>query len=179
MNFKLVCLILLILSSFILIAQTKNALSASSVILKADDNDGHDEQWKSRPYYFKNTWGIRGSGKVEEGNIWFNSFPGDSGSYSVVIHTILEQDGSPHFSLKIGGDDAYNGRFPYLKGEKNCDKRGAKGSIELGEHFIKKGQKITIWGRSIYECGEKGAYALWHKITFTKKIEELCIKFSK
>ena len=51
----------------------------AAVQLSAGRNSGHDSAWTSRPYGGKPTWGIRGSGYPEDGEIWFNSFPGASG----------------------------------------------------------------------------------------------------
>lgn len=141
---------------------------ANTLVLLASENSGHDPAWEKRHYYGRKTWGIRGSGVPEDGNLWFDAFPGESGTYRVTMGVILEQDGSPHYSLKAGERVLKEGRFPYLKGEKNCDERGAPTRFELGEHFLEKGERISVWGKSVYECGEKGAYTLWHDLRFTK-----------
>lgn len=168
MNFKTFGLTFIILSAFVLIAQTKTGNDNSIISLKAHQNDGHDKAWESRPYYFKSTWGINGSGKPEDGEIWFNSFPGETGSYKIRLKGILEQDGSAEFALKASTRTLYTGKFPYLKGKRDCDARGASSSIDLGEHKIVHGEKISIWARSVYECGKKGAYALWYSLEFLK-----------
>lgn len=138
------------------------------VILRADENTGHDKQWTSRPYYSRRTWGIIGSGKKEQGNIWFDSFPGESGKYEVFIDAILEQDGSSHYALYLDDTEIARGRFPYPDGKRDCDARGRVGVVRLGTHHIEKGAKIKVWGQSVYECGEKGAYTLWYALRFTK-----------
>ena len=59
---------------------------AQTVVLKADDNTGHDEVWEKRYTDGKNSWGIRGdreNATVYEGRIWFDKFPGVSGKYKV------------------------------------------------------------------------------------------------
>jgi hypothetical protein len=146
----------------------ENRISENEVVLYADANDGHDPQWTSRPYYSQRTWGIIGSGKVEEGKIWFNEFPGESSEYLVFIDGILEQDGSPHYALYSNDTLLSKGHFPYPSGVKDCNARGKVGDIPLGKHFIEKGSKITFWGKSVYECGKKGAYTLWYSLRFVK-----------
>jgi len=85
----------------------------AAVQLSAGRNSGHDSAWTSRPYGGKPTWGIRGSGYPEDGEIWFNSFPGASGEYQVTLGVYLEQDGSSYSAVRAGGRTLKDGRFPY------------------------------------------------------------------
>jgi hypothetical protein len=137
------------------------------IVLAAGDNDGHSPAWTKRHYYGLNTWGIRGSEKSEEGEIWFSSFPGPSGRYEVQLSGVFENDGSPHIAVYAGEKALFTGRFPYPSGKKDCSARGERGMLVLGTHNITHGEKIRVWGRSVYECGEKGAYSLWDRLLFT------------
>ena len=138
----------------------------AAVQLSAGRNSGHDSAWTSRPYGGKPTWGIRGSGYPEDGEIWFNSFPGASGEYQVTLGVYLEQDGSSSYAVRAGGRTLKDGRFPYYRGKRDCDARGGTSEIGLGRHTINQGERISVWGRSIYECGKHGAYALWYSMRF-------------
>ncbi len=147
--------------------QAEVALPEGALVLSADENSGHDPVWEKRHYYLKPSWGIRGSGLVEGGSIWFDSFPGPDGSYLVELGTIAEQDGSSPLKLFAGDDLLFDGRIPYLKGKRDCNARGGARTQNLGVHTIEKGSRIRIWAQSVYECGEKGAYALWYRLVFT------------
>lgn len=153
--------------AFVLHFQAQAAVPAGAIVLSADANSAHDPAWEKRHYYFKPSWGIRGSGEVENGSIWFDSFPGEDGRYLVELDTIAEQDGSSPLKLYSGENLLYDGRIPYLKGVRDCNARGGALRLNLGEHQIEQGSKIRIWAESVYECGEKGAYALWYRLVFT------------
>jgi hypothetical protein len=159
----------LAVGALILHLQAQADVPAGAIALSADNNSDHDPVWEKRHYYFKPSWGIRGSGEVEGGSIWFDSFPGEDGRYLVEIETIAEQDGSSPLKLYSGESLLYDGRIPYLKGVRDCNARGGALKLDLGEHQIKKGEKIRIWAESVYECGEKGAYALWYRLVFTPR----------
>jgi len=147
---------------------SSRTLEPNQILLRAGDNNGHDPVWKKRHYYGLATWGIRGSGKVESGKIWFDGFPGDSGYYDITMGALFERDGRGAYRVVAGERTLQEGEFPYYQGTKDCNSRGGQGNLSLGRHWIEKGEKITVWGESIYECGEKGAYTLWYELLFTR-----------
>lgn len=146
----------------------QNTVSKDLVVLHADHHDGKDEVWERRYYYGKRTWGIRGSGTPETGKIWFDHFPGESGTYSLRLDTVLEHDGRPAIAVLADETTLVQLKFPYFEGTHDCAKRGGPGSIELGTFRIEKGQRITLVGSSVYECGKNGAYGLWDALSFTR-----------
>ncbi len=96
---------------------------AQTVVLKADDNTGHDEVWEKRYTDGKNSWGIRGdreNATVYEGRIWFDKFPGVSGKYKVELGAVYEEDGAPSYKVSAGGRTLREGRYPYANGAANC-----------------------------------------------------------
>ncbi len=147
-------------------APPSNQVANDEIILFAENSDGHDPAWEKRYYYGLRSWGIRGSGKAESGQIWFNSFPGATGEYEIVLKAVLEHDGSPPLKLSANDLTLYEGNLPYHDGHLDCEKRGAPAERSLGVHPIASGAKISIWAESTYECGEKGAYMLWEKLIF-------------
>ncbi len=148
---------------------------SQTIVLQADNNNGHDNVWQKRADAGKQSWGIEGrsDGTVLSGNIWFNTFPGENGKYKVTFGVILEDDGDPEYKLSAGTKVLQQGRYSYPSGTRKCEGGTSKAStIDLGEQDIKKGDKITIWGRSVYYCqaGGKyhGAYTRWYEIRFEK-----------
>ena len=125
--------------------------------------------WQKRHRYGRATWGIRGSGKVESGLIWFDHFPGESGEYRIILRGVFEQDGAPFYAVRAGGRTLAEGRFPYLTGKLVCDGEGAPGKLDLGVHRLNRGEKVALWGKSIYECGSHGAYTLWDRLVFIRQ----------
>jgi hypothetical protein len=143
-------------------------VAAEAVVLKAENASGHDPAWERRWRGKIRTWGIRGSHKVEEGEIWFDKFPGKSGVYDVELGAFFEQDGSPFYRVTAGDRILGEGQFPYLTGARDCKGKGEAKHLRLGRHTIRQGERITIWGRSVYECPDmNGAYTLWHSIIFS------------
>jgi hypothetical protein len=172
LRFRTKIILITLVLSVLLCACSERSNAQSTLTLWADDHSGHDPAWERRAYYFKPSWGIRGSGVSEEGSIWFDSFPGETGLYEIVLGAIIEQDGSSHYEVYANENLLKKGRFGYAKGEKNCDGRGRSGQIALGTHRLEKGCRIRIWGKSVYECGKKGAYTLWYSISFRMVLEE-------
>lgn len=141
---------------------------SGQTVLFADQNDGHDEVWEPRRFFGLSSWGIRGLGYPEGGEIWFNSFPWESGVYDVSLHAGLEQDGSAYYSLRAGERVLSTGRIPYLNGYLDCDAPGLAQIIPLGRHTFTQGERIALWAESTYECGDAGAYAIWESLVFTR-----------
>ena len=141
----------------------------NQVILYADNALNKDEVWAKRYYYGMRTWGIRGSGKVESGRMCLAPFPRESGDYLVSIDAVFEHDGSPALRLSIDGEVLYRGQLPYAENYLDCEKRGMPGTVALGTFHINAGAQICVWGESVYECGEKGAYMLWERLRFVRE----------
>lgn len=141
--------------------------ASADVTLAADDNDGHDNCWQKRYDCGKNTWGIEGNHRITSGKMWFNSFPGASGTYQVKLSICAEEDGRPAYRVYAGGSKIADGRYPWPNGQ-SCAGASTKGMVlDLGEHHISNGEKIELWGQSTYECSEShGAYTRWDKLIF-------------
>jgi hypothetical protein len=144
------------------------------VVLPADSHDGKDEVWKSRPRGGKRSWGIRGSGYAEAGRMWFDGFPGESGRYKVELGAVLEADGDSEYRVSAEGTVLGEGHYGYacevlLCGATPKECRYKPRHIDIGEHWIDKGETIEVWGRSTYPCGpEHGSYSRWFELRFTK-----------
>jgi hypothetical protein len=125
----------------------------------------------------KATYGIKGegvTGEVHSADMWFNSFPGNSGTYNIQFGVVLEDDGDPEYAVTAGSRLIKKGRFPYASGSRKCSGSYKKASyLNLGDHQVNKGEKINIWGKSVYYCGRAGdwhgAYTRWFEIKFTLK----------
>lgn len=128
---------------------------SQTIVLQADNNNGHDNVWQKRAEAGKQSWGIEGrsDGTVLSGNIWFNTFSGETGKYKVTFGVILEDDGDPEYKISAGSKVLQQGRYTYPSASRKCEGGKTKAStISLGEQDIKKGDKITVWGRSVYYC---------------------------
>lgn len=148
------------------------------VVLPAASHDGKDEVWKSRPKGGKRSWGIRGSGYPEAGRMWFDGFPGESGRYKVELGAVLEADGDPEYRVSAEGTVLGEGHFGFACEVLLCGAAPEECSykphhIDLGEHWIDKGEPIEVWGRSTYPCGpEHGSYSRWFELRFTKATDK-------
>jgi hypothetical protein len=154
---------------FALNGPAENETTDSLVVLRPDSRDGADPGWQRRYYYGKPSWGIRGSGKPESAELWFESFPGPSGRYQVSLGAILEADGCAPFRVRVGKSNLFDGKLPYFGGKKNCEIRGGPQELPLGTHDIAHGERVSVWAESVYECGEKGAYGLWYELRFRRQ----------
>lgn len=145
-------------------------LNAADVVLKADDNDGKDEIWLKRYDAGKKTWGIVGNHQIESGSMWFDAFPGESGSYEVILGIVAEEDGRPLYRVSAGETVLDSGKYPCPGGSCNCSKNTEPETINLGTHTITRGDRIEMWGQSTYTCDgetlDHGAYARWYEIRF-------------
>jgi hypothetical protein len=150
------------------LAGVVSASPGADIVLKADDNDGHDNVWEKRYDAGKNSWGIEGNHRVTSGDMWFAGFPGSDGTYRVTFGVVLEEDGQPKYKVTAGGQTLGQGEYPWPNGDA-CAGKGTKASvIDFGEHDINQGDKINVWGESTYECSpEHGAYTRWYELRFT------------
>ncbi|RMD61081.1 MAG: hypothetical protein D6826_10870 [Alphaproteobacteria bacterium] len=145
---------------------------ALPIVLTADDHDGREETWQRRPSAGVASWGIRGSGRPEDGIMWFDAFPGPSGFYHVQLGAVLERDGAPPYRVEVDGRLLGAGRYRHACGRLMCDvPRSAcpdrATRLSIGVHHIARGARIAVWGRSVYPCGAHGAYARWYEVRFT------------
>ncbi len=170
---RIIIMFLILCNSALLYAQTYT--------LKAKDYDG-----KTQYFVFKEDnsgdeiWGIKTeySGMVYSADMWFNSFPGRTGTYKVEFSVVLEPDGDPEYEVKAGSRRIKKGRYPYSGDSRNCEGATKKCVLNLGEHKINKGEKINVWGTSVYYCQDKdgkwhGAFTRWYELKFTKNNSNL------
>ncbi len=141
-----------------------SVVQAADVMLHVNNKSGNDGKYEQRDRYNTGSWGIKGDGSkatVWDGNIWFNSFPGESGKYKIIYHVILEADGQSPYKVTAGGRTLKEDAMPYAGGTYKCNTENydAKGTIDLGTHQINKGEKINVWGKSVYKCQHSGS---WH-----------------
>jgi hypothetical protein len=155
---------------FCLVALATTA-DAQTIKLAADKNSGHDSVWVKRYAAGVNSWGIVGNHVPgTNGNIWFQSFPGASGSYKMELGAVLEPDGNSKYRVYVAGSKVAEGSYPYSTGSKDCSASTLKVSyLALGTHTVKQGDSIKLWGEAVYPCGtDHGQYTRWFEIRFTK-----------
>jgi hypothetical protein len=164
----------ILLLSFIITFIACTDVDHTSIVLKASKHAGRQTVWQKRSAAGKATWGIRGSGESESGKMWFNSFPGSSGEYSVKFGVVLEGDGRSEFKIFVDDNVLKSGKFPLACSQLECsiDKRRCPPKavyLSLGHYNIPQGSKIVVWGKSVYPCGPKhGAYCRWFELRFEK-----------
>ncbi len=139
-----------------------------TIVLKAASHDGKDKCWTKRSRG-NSEMGIVGSHKVESGNIWFDSFPGETGKYRVGFRVVTENDGHPLYRISAGGTEIAKGSLPLPEGNTlGKGKAYADRVLDLGVHEIKKGDKINVWAQSVYPMSKShGAYCRWSDLQFT------------
>lgn len=146
------------------------SLHAADIVLQADHHDGKDNIWRKRYDAGKNTWGIVGNHEIESGSMWFDSFPGETGSYEVVLGIVAEEDGRPLYRVSAGETVLDSGQYPCPGGSCDCSSNTGPETINLGTHPISRGERIEVWGQSTYSCDgeilDHGAYTRWYEIRF-------------
>lgn len=101
------------------------------------------------------------------------SFPGESGTYQLVLAAQTEFDGQSPYRVSINGQTVSQGNYPWssaLKCDCPLDNWRAvcpdqNTDIDLGTHNLNYGDVIEFWGADDYPCGAHGSYAKWHGIT--------------
>ena len=104
------------------------------------------------------------------------SFPGTSGKYQMSLTIQTEYDGRPLYEVSINGSVVKAGLYPLSTPRgcdcphetwyKECPDRNE--IINVGTFIINAGDSIVFKGNDDYPCGkEHGAYAKWHRMTFT------------
>jgi hypothetical protein len=101
------------------------------------------------------------------------SFPGESGTYQLVLDAQTEFDGQSQYRVSINGQMVAEGYYPWSSSLKcDCpidDWRSVcpdqDTDIGLGTYNLNYGDVIEFWGADDYPCGAHGSYAKWHGIT--------------
>jgi len=119
-------------------------------------------------------WGLRaysGSGTCSM------PFPGETGTYELTLHAVLEFDGHSPYRVSINGATIKQGVYP-LATPMGCDCPldewwivcpDKDSYIGLGTHTIVTGDTIEFYGAEDFPCGDHGSYAKWQGIRATKK----------
>jgi len=102
------------------------------------------------------------------------AFPGESGTYRVVLTIQTEFDGQSEYSVALNGQMIHSSQYP-LSSPLGCDcpkddyQRVCPDkyvNVELGRHSLNKGAEVLFYGEEDWDCIDHGAYCKWHKITF-------------
>lgn len=144
---------------------------SADITLKAGDADDFDGVWEPRSSEGKPSWGIKGTGEPLQGSMWFDSFPGATSIYSIEFGIIAEDDGPPLYKVFAGDRLLKSGTYPCPKGDCGCTKNTEAATIDLGQHAIAEGDRIEVWGKSVYPCGSHGAYTRWYELAFTRRAD--------
>jgi len=145
---------------------TNTVTSASTIYLSATSDFACSSNWSYRDGAMALD-AYTGNGTCKA------SFPGETGTYKIVLNAQLERDGQPSYIISVDGVDVNGGRYPL------SDPRGCSCSYEVcpdknynigaGTYDISNGSTIGFYGTDDYPCGSgHGAYAKWHGITFTR-----------
>ncbi|MCI5166758.1 MAG: hypothetical protein D3903_11850 [Candidatus Electrothrix sp. GM3_4] len=145
------------------------ATPSTTVELSAFSDFSCTSNWSTRD----GAWGLNAntnSGSCQA------AFPGVSGTYSITITAQIEFDGNSSYALYINDNGAASGRYPLAPGcENDCHPDDwhsqcpdQKKNLNAGTHSISTGDVIKFYGEEDWNCGEHGAYAKWHKITFKR-----------
>lgn len=103
-------------------------------------------------------------------------FPGETGTYKLILKAQTEYDGKSPYQLFINGNQVAGGEYP-LSSNLGCDCPhedwrsvcpDRNTDIDLGTHTINNGDTLKFWGDDVYPCGSHGAYTKWHGITAIK-----------
>jgi len=145
------------------------AASSSTVELNAFSDFNCTSNWSNRDGALGLT-ARTGSGTCQA------AFPGASGSYRITITVQTEFDGNSPYALYINDNGAASGSYPLAPGcENDCDPDNwrsqcpdRKKNLDAGTHSISQGDIIKFYGAEDWNCSDHGAYAKWHKITFTR-----------
>lgn len=107
-----------------------------------------------------------GSGTCDE------SFPGEAGTYLLVLKAVTEFDGESPYKFSINGTQVASGTYP-LSSPLGCDCPQENWrdvcpdkdrDINLGTYDLNPGDTLTVWGDDVYPCGGHGSYTKWRGI---------------
>ena len=104
------------------------------------------------------------------------NFPGESGTYRLILKAVTEYDGRSPYKLYINGTQVAAGEYP-LSSDLGCDCPlenwrevcpDLNSDIDLGTHTINSGDTLKFWADDVYPCGSHGAFAKWYGIQAVK-----------
>lgn len=139
-------------------------VSSSNIFLDAFDFNC-SSNWGNRD----GALGIKaytGSGTCQE------SFPGEAGTYQLVLKAVTEYDGKSPYKFSINGTQVANGEYP-LSSPLGCDCPHENWrevcpdrdrDIDLGTHTLNPGDILELWGDDVYPCGSHGSYTKWRGV---------------
>ena len=143
--------------------------TSSTVVLEAFSDFSCSSGWTNRD-------GALGLSPHSGSGTCQATFPGAAGNYNVTITVQTEFDGTSPYALYINDNGAASGSYPLAPGCGNdchpddwrsqCPDRNV--NIDAGNHNVSTGDVIKFYGEEDWNCGDHGAYAKWHKITFTR-----------
>ena len=145
---------------------TNTVTSASKIFLSATSDFACSSNWSYRDGAMALD-AYTGNGTCKA------SFPGETGTYKIVLNAQLERDGQPSYIISVDGVDVNGGRYP-LSAPRGCncsyqDCPDKNYDIGAGTHTISNGSTIGFYGTEDFPCGSgHGAYAKWHGMTFTR-----------
>ncbi len=141
--------------------------SSSTVVLEAFSDFSCSSSWTNRDGALGLT-ARTGSGTCKA------SFPGSSGTYRITITVQTEFDGNSPYALYINDAGAASGQYP-LSYDCGCEPDDWRSEcpdknvdLDAGTHNVATGDVIKFYGEEDWNCDDHGAYAKWHKITFTR-----------
>lgn len=141
-----------------------SVVSSSNIFLDAFDFNC-SSNWGNRD----GAVGIKaytGSGTCQE------SFPGEAGTYQLVLKAVTEYDGRSPYKFSINGTQVANGEYP-LSNPLGCDCPHDEWrevcpdrdrDIDLGTYTLNPGDILELWGDDVYPCGSHGSYTKWRGI---------------
>ncbi|MCW5203349.1 MAG: hypothetical protein QTN59_20280 [Candidatus Electrothrix communis] len=143
--------------------------TSSTVVLEAFSDFSCSSGWTNRD-------GALGLSPHSGSGTCQATFPGAVGNYNVTITVQTEFDGTSPYALYINDAGAASGSYPLAPGcgsdchpddwRSQCPDRNV--NIDAGNHKVSTGDVIKFYGAEDWNCGDHGAYAKWHKITFTR-----------
>ncbi|MEJ2134124.1 MAG: hypothetical protein P8X86_02615 [Desulfofustis sp.] len=100
------------------------------------------------------------------------SFPGEAGTYQLVLKAVTEFDGKSPYKFSINGTQVASGEYP-LSSSLGCDCPednwrevcpDRDRDIDLGTYDLNPGDVLELWGDDVYPCGSHGSYTKWRGI---------------
>ena len=145
------------------------AVHAEEVVIQAMDFSGKDSVWVNR--FEPDIIALKGNHQIISGDIWWNHFPGSSGTYAIQMEKVTSKKyGENPYRFYIDNSVVKSGKIhrcnPCLEAG------GIKNTIilKIGTHQVNNGDQIKFWAESDYDVlSGPGAYASFARIRFTKE----------
>lgn len=105
------------------------------------------------------------------------AFPGEAGTYQLVLKAVTEYDGKSPYKFSINGTQVANGEYP-LSSPLGCDCPhddwrevcpDRDRDIDLGTYSLNPGDILELWGDDVYPCGSHGSYTKWRGIEANRR----------